>query len=345
MARITQRFLVIRLSSIGDIVHALPAVSALGESLPEAEITWVAENRYATLLEDNPFIHRIVTLDTLRWRRQLWSPGTLREIKNSLHALREREFDAIIDFQGLVKTGVLAWLCRSKKRVGFERPWLKEREASIFYSHRVSARGRIHAIEEDLALVEPLGASCKAWHFPLPDSLEARRSVEKLIRESGIGSFILASPGAGWPAKRWPPASYAKLAWRLVRELDESVILTGAPAEEQEITEIVRQASSPRIRYLPTNLREFIALTRKARLFIGGDTGPLHLAAGLGIPIVAFYGPTDPARNGPFSPDDVVLSTHEPVNHTRRAKRPRYLEGIGVDDAFRAVSERLRRKA
>ncbi len=341
----TQRYLVIRLSSIGDIVHALPAVSALGHSFPDAEITWLAEKRYAMLLEGNPFVQRIITVDTLGWRRRLGSPAAIREILHAVHSLREREFDAVIDFQGLVKTGIIARICRSRTRIGFERPWLKEAEASIFYSYHVSARGRSHAIEEGMALVEHLGASCIAWQFPLPDSPEDTRAVDTMLQEAGISNFILVSPGGGWLAKRWPPASYAALLQRAVRETGENVVLTGAPVDEPDIAEIIRLSSSARVRYLPTTLRQFIALARKARLFIGGDTGPLHLAAGLGIPIVALYGPTDPVRNGPFSSDDIVLSTHEPVNHTRRARKPHYLEGIGVDDALRAVCERLARTA
>jgi ADP-heptose:LPS heptosyltransferase len=128
------RFLVIRLSSIGDIVHTLPAVAALGETFPQAEIHWVIETRYAGLLQGNPWVQRMVRVDTLGWRRKLASGETLEKIARSLLALREVTFEAAIDFQGLLKSGLIAWLSRARERVGFEESWLREPLAAIFYT-------------------------------------------------------------------------------------------------------------------------------------------------------------------------------------------------------------------
>ncbi len=333
------RYLVIRLSSIGDLVHTLPAVSALGETFPDSEICWLVEARYANLIEGNPYVHRVIEMDTLGWRKRLGSAETARQVFQWLGRLRRDTFDTVIDFQGLVKTGCVARLCRARTRVGFARPWLKEPAAGIFYNRHVAAEGRKHAIEEAFALVEHLGAKPGPWRFPLCWDAQDEAYVDRAL--AGIADFIVINPGGGWRAKRWPPASYGDL----VRELDSrsfpEVILSGSSGEEEEIKAIIRHSGSSRARYLPTTIRQFMVLARRSKLFIGGDTGPLHLAAALKVPIVALYGPTDPARNGPFSPDDIVLSTHQPVDHTRRGKKSGYLEGISVDDALRAVQARL----
>jgi heptosyltransferase-1 len=336
-------YLVIRLSSIGDIVHALPAVSALGETFPSARITWMVEDKYASLLEGNPFVRRVITVDTLGWRKHLAAPGTWRHILATIKRLRDAHFDAVVDFQGLVKSGVITGLCRSPLRVGFAQPWLKEPVAAFFYNQRVHATGSKHAIQENLALVASMGARVGTWRFPLPCSRDDEKYIDQLLAAGEVGEFIILNPGGGWIAKRWPPAYYAELIRRLDTPFSGSFVLTGSPSEAEVIHKIILASGSARAHYFPTSVEEFIALARKAKLFIGGDTGPLHLAAAVGIPIVALYGPTDPARNGPFSPADVVLSTRQPVNHTRRARNPRFLEEISVTDALEAVRLRLAR--
>jgi heptosyltransferase I len=336
-------YLVIRLSSIGDIVHALPAVSALGETFPSARITWVVESRYASLLERNPFVRQVITVDTLGWRKHLAARDTWQHIVSTVQCLRDSDFDAVLDFQGLVKSGVIARLCRSRSRVGFARPWLKEPAATFFYNRRVHATGSQHAIQENLALVASLGAHCSAWRFPLPCSEGDEGYIDQILASSGVTEFIIVNPGGGWIAKRWPPAYYAELIRRLSPAFSGSFILTGSPPEGNVIQKIILASGSARALYFPTSLGQFVALARRAKLFVGGDTGPLHLAAAVGVPIVAFYGPTDPARNGPFSHADIVLSTQQPVNHTRRGKNPRFLEEIPVTDALEAVRLRLAR--
>lgn len=337
------RFLVIRLSSIGDIVHTLPAVATLGETFPQAEIAWAIEKRYACLLEGNPYLKRIVTLDTLGWRKQRNPVKTLREAAGAVRALRDERYNAVIDFQGLVKTGLIARLCRSPRRVGFAKWVHREPGAGLFYTEQVPPPQGKHVIEQNLALVEHLGAPAKTWRFPLPRNPEDERSIEVKLEKENIREFILVNPGGGWITKRWSPENYATLIGKLEAEFPWTVVVTGSPAEEAEIVEILRASGSQTARYLSATLGEFMALARRARLLIGGDTGPLHLAAALGTPIVALYGPTDPARNGPFSPQDISLSTHEPVNHTRRTKRPRFLEGISPEEVLAAVRERMAR--
>ena len=343
MSDTPQRFLIVRLSSIGDIVHALPAAAALGETYPHAEIDWVVESRHAVLLEGNPYLRRVVKLDTLGWRGRLFSAVTAEEIIRGVLALREREYAAALDFQGLWKSAAIAWLSWARERLGFAEYWLREPGAAVFYTKRISPRNRKHVIETNLALVEHLGAQPGGWQFPLPHSAEDDAYVEAQLQDLGAEDFVVVNPGGGWRSKCWAPENYSALVRLLAEKYPWHILLTGSKNEETLISEILRQAGESRARYLPTTLVQSIALFRRARLFVGGDTGPLHLAAAVGTPIVAIYGPTDPSRNGPFSAADITLWNRGPINHTRRGVNPDYVRGISVESVMAAIEERLAR--
>jgi lipopolysaccharide heptosyltransferase I len=337
------RFLVIRLSSIGDIVHALPAVAALGETYPQAEIHWAVESRYAILLDGNPFVHRLVKLDTLGWRRRLGSFTTWKAIGRALTDLRQVEYDAAVDFQGLYKSALIAWLSRAPARLGFAKPWLREPAARVLYTERIRPPAGEHVIRMNLALVERLGARAARWQFPLPQSEADARYVEQQLAALGAQEFMVLNPGGGWTSKRWAPQNYAELIRRLESEFPDAILLTGSPEEAPLIRDIIQNSGSARVKHFPSTITQFIALVRRAKLFLSGDTGPLHLAAAVGTPIVAIYGPTDPARNGPFSPTDITLWSHEPINYTRRASEAKYLSGVSVESVLRAIHERRAR--
>ena len=337
------RFLIVRLSSIGDIVHALPAVAALGETYPHAEIDWVVESRHAVLLEGNPYLRRVVGLDTLGWRRNLVSTATVEEIIRGMSALREHEYAAAIDFQGLWKSALIAWLSRARERLGFAEYWLREPSAAVFYTQRITFQTRKHVIESNVVLVEYLGARPGPWRFPLPHNARDDAYVDAQLRALATRDFIVMNPGGGWKSKCWAPENYAVLLRLLVAKYPYHVLLTGSGSEAALLSEILRSADVDRAFYVPTTLVQSIALTRRAKLFVGGDTGPLHLAAAVGTPIVAIYGPTDPSRNGPFSPADIALWNRGPVDHTRRGANPDYLQGISIETVMAAVEERLLR--
>ncbi len=350
MAKPTERFLVIRLSSIGDIVHALPAVSALGATFPHAEITWAIEARHAALVEGNPYVRRVLKFDTLAWRNKLNSASTLEEIARGLLALRESAFDASIDFQGLLKSALIGRLSGSRERVGFAENWLREPAAGVFYTERVVPRERKHVIEMNLALVERLGVPPRErsrWEFPLPQSEADDRHVQQQLASLGAIEFVVINPGGGWKSKCWPPENFAQLIRRLETELPWQVLLTGSPEEEGLIRSILDQAGARRAIYFPSTVVEVVALARRARLFVGGDTGPVHLAAALGTPVVAIFGAHDPLntpeRNGPFSPDDITVSNQGLRDDTRSWKNAGYLPGISVDAVLAAVRERRAR--
>ncbi len=346
MPESSQKFLIIRLSSIGDIVHALPAVAALGEARPQAEIHWVVETRHARLLEGNRFVHRVIPLDTLTWRKKLTSRATLAAIRRGLGGLREARYDAAIDFQGLYKSALIARLSRARERVGFAGTRLREPAAGVLYTRQVSGRGFDHVIDLNLALVEYLGAphaDRARWQFPLPSSREDDEAVSRELAAHGIERFIIINPGGGWLSKCWAPENYSNVIRLVSPEFPGEFLLTGSPDEKPAIEQIARDSGSARARYFPSTLTQFISLARRARLLVGSDTGPMHLAAAVRTPIIAIYGPTDPARNGPFSPDDITLWNHGPIDYSRRAAGAGYIPGIPVESVAEAIRRRLTR--
>jgi lipopolysaccharide heptosyltransferase I len=350
MSESKPRFLVIRLSSIGDIVHALPAVAALGDGFPGAEIDWVIEKRHAPLLSGNPYIHRAIKLDTLNWRNELLSPRTLEEIVGTGMALREAHFDAAIDFQGLIKSAFLARLSRSSVRLGFSEYWLREPLAGVFYSDRVSPRGRRHVIEMNLSLVERLGAAPvprDRWKFPLPRNEAGDQDVENRLASLDAGEFIVLHPGGGWKSKCWAPENYSELIRRLEKEIPEKIILTGSPDEEPLVRTILSGAASPRTFYFPSTILHLIALARRARLFVGGDTGPVHLAEAAGAPVVEIFSVAEPVntpeRNGPFRAQDIAVSNRNGAPRRTRNKNSDYLRDVSVETVLAAILERRAR--
>ncbi len=339
------RFLVIRLSSIGDIVHTLPAVAALGRAHPQAQIHWAVEDRFSELVRGNPFVSRVIKLDTFGWRKNLASGHTLTEMVQGVDALRECPYDAAIDFQGLMKSAIFARLSHSKKRIGLSWQWLREPLAAALYTHRVSPWNRTHVVDLNLSLVESLGAHSSKWEFPLPDNPQDTRTVREQLQNLGASEFIIINPGGGWKSKRWDPANYAELAARLGKQLPFDILVTGSEQEKELAQNIIVQASALRVKWFPSTILQFIALARRAKLLIGGDTGPLHLAAAVGTPLVAIFDSNDrrntPERNGPFNPDDIILSGSRGARTTGHSKHANYLEGVTVESVVKAVVQRL----
>jgi lipopolysaccharide heptosyltransferase I len=350
MSQPDQRFLIIRLSSVGDIVHTLPAVTALGEKFPEAEIHWVIEKRHAPLLEGNPYVRRVVKLDTLGWRKELLSPGTLEQIAGTGRALREISFDVAVDFQGLIKSAVIARLSRSHERLGFAEYWLREPAAGILYTERVTPRGCRHVIELNFSLIERLGVvpvPRRDWKFPLPHREADERDVESRLASLGAREFIVISPGGGWKSKCWAPEKYAGLIRQLEPEITGKILLTGSPEEEPLIAKILQSASAPRAAYFPSTILQLIALARRARLFAGGDTGPVHLAEAVGTPVVMIFNAGDPLntpeRNGPFRSQDITVVNRNGYFQPARNRNADFLRDVSVESVLAAIRERLAR--
>ncbi len=334
---------------MGDIIHTLPAVTALRQTFPEAILGWVIEECWAELLctlpeprsgplsERRPLIDRVHTVNTKAWRASPLSTQTWEQIAAGFSELRAQRYEFAIDLQGAVRSALIARWSGAPVVYGFTQP--RENVASMFYSHQISARGS-HVVEQNLSLAA--GVVRRPLELPkiqFPRDQAVEDGYEE--RFGKIGDFALLNPGAGWGAKRWPAERYGDVAKALATEGVKSLINFG-PGEEQ-LMQQVESASEGAAKGVACSLTELIALTRRARVFVGGDTGPMHLAAALGIPVVGIFGPTNPARNGPFATRSIVLRNPiSPTSHSHRAQPDPGLLEIRVDEVVAAARTLLR---
>ena len=345
-----RNILIVRLGSMGDIIHTLPAVTALRQAFPQAILGWVVEECWAELLctlpeprsgplsARRPLVDRVHAVNTKAWRASPLSAQTFEQMAAGFSELRAQRYQVAADFQGAVRSALVARWSGAPVVYGFAQP--RENVASMFYSRRVTARGS-HIVTQNLALAE--GVANHVLELPkieFPNDQAAEDKCEERFGRN-FGDFALLNPGAGWGAKRWPAERYGHVAKRLAETGVKSLINFG-PGEERLMQE-VESASGGAAKGVACSLTELIALTRRARVFIGGDTGPMHLAAAVGIPVVAIFGPTDPARNGPFATRSIVLrSSISPTSHSRRAQPDPGLLEITVDEVFTAARTWLR---
>jgi len=346
------RLLVVRTSSMGDIIHALPAVAALLESLPHVSIGWVVEERWVELLcspssslagprsAGRPLADRIHTVNTKGWRRSLISPDTWRQISGSVRDLRKSRYQVAIDFQGALRSALIARLSGAKRIYGFANP--RESAARLAYTERIAAKGT-HVVEQNLSLSEALlGKRVGSPAAQLPRDKSAEQECDRYMVEHRIENFALLNPGAGWGAKQWPAERYGEVTNQLSDMGVQSLINYGPG--EQTLAAAAVTSSKGHAEAIQLSLTQLIAFTRRAALFIGGDTGPMHLAAALNIPIVAPFGPTDPARNGPFGTTSIVLRNKlSPTSHKRRIQPDPGLLAITADEVVTAAKELLTR--
>jgi heptosyltransferase-1 len=348
-----ERLLIVRLSAMGDVIHTLPAVHALREAFPHAHIGWLIEERWAELLcapgasrrgarsALRPLVDEVHDVNLKTWGKSPFSISTLQRAATVWNDVRDSNYDAAVDLQGAMRSALLARLPGARVVYGAAEP--REAPASLWYTRKVVARGR-HVIEQNLSVAEALCENRKrsspdvSQDFPHDPQTEAR--IEERLAEYGGGEFAILNPGAGWGAKRWPVERYGEVA-RALAEKGVRSILNYGPGEE-ELVRSAETASRGTARAMSCTITELIALTRRARLFVGGDTGPLHLAAALRVPVVAIYGPTDPARNGPYRTRSVVLRSAESVtSHARRAEADDGMLGIGSEAVVAAAGKLL----
>lgn len=343
-----ERLLVVRLSAMGDIIHTLPAVTALRAAFPDATLGWVVEERWAELLctlryprsgprsPQRPLVDRVHTVNTTAWRQALLSFTTWRQLAAALSELREPRYEAAVDFQGAVRTALLARRSGAEVVLGDAHP--RENIARVLYTRQVKTSGA-HVVEQALALacaVMQRSASPPKVEFPVDPDAENR--ITALAGEAR--DFAILNPGAGWGAKQWPSERYGLVARDLAKDGMRSLINYG-PGEE-ELAVAVESASGGAARKISCSISELIALTRRARLFIGGDTGPMHLAAALQIPVVGIFGPTNPARNGPFGTSSIVLrSATSMTNHARHREPEKGLLEISSEEVISAARKLL----
>ena len=335
------RFLIVKFGSLGDIVHCLPSVSQLRQAFPNAEIDWLVERKNQQAVELSHLDVRLVPIDTYQWRNSP-SIGHAREIAEFVWALRTDGYDCAIDFQGLIKSAFFAYLSGAPVRIGWERDFLKESVSHFFYTEVVKPK-RIHIIDQQMELLKPLGIEpdwyCEA---PLRAPESARRSVDEKLK--GLKDYVLINPGGNWPTKCWEPERYGALAGRLMND-GLPVAVTWGPGEDEMVRRLVHTAGNE-VRQVRSNLEELVALCEGAKLFVGGDTGPMHFAAAVGTPIVSIFGPTSSDRNGPFRREDIVVERRLPCRPCyERDKCPlehlQCMVDVTVDHVYEACRKRL----
>ncbi|HSB10884.1 MAG TPA: glycosyltransferase family 9 protein [Blastocatellia bacterium] len=314
------RIVIVKLSSIGDVVHTLPAAALLRRQLPEARIVWAVDRRASAILEGSPVIDELIELDPRAWRNCFWSGPARVDFRSRLSQLRDgnqnggKNADVAIDFQGLIKSGLVAVASRAKRRIGFETAELREKASRLFLTQQVDTSGFVHVIQKNLALARaavarpgPAKSNGEgAYEFPIAVSSDDERYVDAII-ENQSGDFAILNPGGGWPTKIWPAERYAELADWLWSECGLRSFVSYGPGEEALARAVAAKARSGAAQPVASTVKQFVALARRASLFVGGDTGPLHLAAASRTPIVGLYGPTSSRRNGPFDPHDVSV--------------------------------------
>jgi lipopolysaccharide heptosyltransferase I len=277
-----ENFLIIRTSSLGDIIHTLPALAALRKGFPLAKIAWAVGQKGKEILDFVPSLDATIVVGSPGWRRKI------------------RQADqTVLDFQGLLKSGFIAWLSRSRKRIGFGRKNLKEPLASVFYTDRLEEVSETaHVIRKNLKLLRLVGVVADQFEFPLVIPPEIRASVRQKIESRAGRKLVLLNVGAAWPTKRWPAENWIAVLKKLGSADIAPLLLWGTPEEEKTARDIHRATGVTMVPFL--TVKEILALVAEAAVLVSGDTFALQAACALSVPVVGIFGPTNPARNGPF---------------------------------------------
>jgi lipopolysaccharide heptosyltransferase I len=343
------RILIVKLGSIGDVVHTLPALAAMRKALPDSEISWVVESRAAEILRDNPTLDRLIEVDTKALRRGLMSGETLRAPRQQLRRLRASTFDFALDFQGLLKSAFIARLSGARRVFGFSADSLREPASRFLLSQSVASSKNLHVIRKNLDLV------AKALDISVPDDAEdlefpigtnAAHAAE--ARQAGAltdGRYAILNPGGGWPTKLWSTERFGRLADELWSHFGLHSLVAYGPGETQLAETVIGASHTGKARAVSLSLKGFYELAKDAQVYVGGDTGPTHLAIAAGTPIVGLFGPTEWWRNGSLNPNDICVERLDIDCRTdchRRACSKWICMDIEVDRVFQAVSQRLK---
>ena len=332
-----KKFLIVRLGSLGDVIHGIPTAAALRSRFPDAHIDWLVDPRYVELLELVECIDRPIAFDPRDLR---FGGGDALSVLKSLRAVH---YDAVVDLQGLLKSAVLGRLVGAGQTIGFPRAHLREPLARLFYTDAPDPGTVSHVIDKNLALLRSLDVSDHTVHFPL--RIPRTNTVTSVIDTCGQDGYAILNPGAAWPNKRWSAKKFGAVAASIRDEHGwRSVVLWGPG--EQALAASVAAASDGAADVAPsTTIADLVGLARAAKLMVSGDTGPLHIAGAVGTPIVALFGPTSPERNGPWAARDVSLSRVATCScrYERRCRRAApCIEDITPEEVVHAVNQRAR---
>lgn len=345
-----KRILVVKPSSIGDVVHALPAVAALRRGFPDSFLAWMVEEEAADIVVGNPHLDEVIVSSRKRWGGELKQGSlrfsALREMWEFLKMLRTRRFDLVIDLQGLLKSGIPSFLSGAPYRLGY----LEAREMShIFLTHKVSVdNGKMHSVDRYLAILPVLGISVGEKDFSIATTPRDEERRASLLESHGVQpgeiQIVLNAP-TRWPSKRWPQEKFAELGDLLASRLGARIILTGGRADVAIVEEIASlMVARPVVLAGKTSLKELCSLVKHVDLMVTCDSGPMHIAAAMGTPTVTLFGPTDPLRTGPYGMGHRVLQQRMECIPCFKRSCPenRCLREIPVQEVFCAAEEVLK---
>lgn len=340
--------LIVKLGAIGDIIHTLPTLAALRASFPDAAISWVAERRSAEILRNNPMLANLIEVDTRSLRGGRVIEKMLIDFTSQVKDLRRNKFDIALDFQGLIKSGIISRISGARARWGFSRDDLREPAARVFYTHTAKLPGRSHVIRRNLALAQTaLGIEIpvETFEFPISTTECDLREADEIASKAG-GKFVILNPAGGWVTKLWHAEKYGDLADMIWEEHGLSSIVVAGPNEAALAARVVESSRSGRTTVATPSLKAFYELAKRASVYVGGDTGPTHLAIAAGTPIVGIFGPTEWWRNGSIDPDDVCVERNDigcRVDCHRRTCSNWICMDISPESVFTAVRSRIAR--
>jgi lipopolysaccharide heptosyltransferase I len=336
--------LIVKLSAIGDVLHTLPSLSALRQLYPDAHITWVVEEAAADLVKNHPYLDEVLISRRKSWskdfqRGQFRRP--LKEIRSFIKTLRQRDYDLVIDFHGLFKSSMIVFFSRGKRKLGYDS--LQEL-SGLFLNEKIPEDMNKHAVERYLDFPRHLGVKIESVQFILPPNKEAEEKTEILLNKYNLENkkFIAINPIAYWETKLWSNEKFAHLADLINNKLQMKVVFTGS--EKEPIEKITSLMTTKSINLCgATTLIDLASLYKKARIVITTDSGPMHLAAAVETPVIALFGPTDPARTGPYGTGHTIIRTDLPCSpcFSKKCSTKKCMEDISPQQVFAAVEKKL----
>ncbi|MDI6801302.1 MAG: lipopolysaccharide heptosyltransferase I [Thermodesulfovibrionales bacterium] len=329
--KVVKKILVIKPSSLGDVIHSLPFLSALRDAFPAAEIHWIIAKGLEGLFEDHPMVNKLWIINKDRWKKLKDIKDTSSEIKELARGLRRESYDMVVDLQGLLRSGLLAYATHAPVRIGFQ----EAREGSaLFYTHKIRGGREIHAVDRCLKIASAIGCDVKEVNFPMPLFKESDK-IKKLMEE--IGNYAVIVPGARWLTKRWHPERFGELA----SMLNMKTVIVGSAAD-REISKVIENMSEGNAISMAgkTDIRELISIIRNARYVISNDSGPMHIAAAVGVRVIALFGPTNPVRTGPYGDKNIIVNAGVKCSpcYKKRCSDKRCMDNITVDMVYNTIN-------
>ncbi len=341
------KILIVKLSAIGDVILTLPSLNALRKRFPKAHIAWVVEKAAAELIEGHPALDRVIVSNRKKWIKGLWGADrfdNLKNIHNFIKELRDTHYDLIIDFQGLLKSGILVGLAGGTRKIGFDKGMQRNEGAHLFLNERIPAVNMDrHALERNLVLLRSLGISADEVEYRIPVGQSERAAAAELLWKHGVGTrrpLVALNPITRWETKLWNCRNFAGLADCIIDELSACVVFTGSRNDRDAISSIIDEMKHRAANMAgETNLKELAALYEKCALAVTTDTGPMHLAAAVGTSVVALFGPTAPWRTGPYGSRHQVVRAEMKCSPCFKRKCPtvKCMQQISVKQVMETI--------